>query len=70
MDRLALEDTEDPVSTMSAEVPGKSSTREGLTLNTGVSLPEDTTDARLGAPFFLGPVIGGRTEYLELPVWE
>lgn len=49
---LTLGESEDPVSTMSTEHPGKSSTRGGLTLN---------KDLRPEMSFFLGAEIGGRT---------
>lgn len=51
---LTLEESEDPINTMSTEQPGKSSTREGLRLNTGF------TDPLPKMSFFLGVEMGGR----------
>lgn len=62
---LTLGESEDPVSTMSTEQPGNSSTREGLRLNTGLSVGEDVRDPRPGTSFFLGVDIGGRKDRLD-----
>ena len=56
---VTLFESEDPVSTMSAEQPGKSSTREGMRLNAGLSL--ESRDPRFWTSFFLGSEMGGRT---------
>lgn len=50
---------------MSTEQPGKSSTREGLRLNTGLSVREDVRDPRPGMSFFLGPEMEGRKVRLD-----
>jgi len=50
---VTLGESEDPVSTMSTEQPGHSSKRDGLRLNTGFSLLEESTDPRLWTSFFL-----------------
>lgn len=57
---LTLGEFEDPVKTMSTEEPGKSSTREGLRLNTVFSLPEGTTSP-WPRTSFLAVVMGGKT---------
>ncbi len=63
---LTFGESEDPVSTMSTEQPGKSSTREGLRWNTGFSLPEESKDPRPRMSFFLGAEMGGRKPSLQV----
>lgn len=54
---LTLGESKDPDSTMSMENPGKSSTRDGLRLNTALSLSEEPSPKES----FLDTGIDGRT---------
>lgn len=58
---LTLGESEDPVSTMSTDLPGGSSTWEGLRLNTGLSSPEEGKDSPIKPSFWLGARREGRT---------
>lgn len=60
-----LGESEDPVSTISTEQPGNSSTLEGVRLKTGFFL-ERSTDLWPTISFFLGVEIGGRMVWPDM----